>query len=398
MPCSPRKARHLLKKKKAEVIKLEPFTIKLTYGSSGYVQPIRLGMDPAYKTIGLSAISGKKEIYKSEIELRTDIPKLLEQKRMFRKNRRNRKTRYRKPRYLNRGRKEGWLSPSIQNKLDSHDRLVKNVKKILPVSEVITEIASFDVQRIRNPDIEGEEYQQGEQLGFWNTREYVLYRDNHTCRNCSGKSKDPVLQIHHIESRKTGSDSPDNLVTLCTICHKKYHSGEIELKLKRPKSFKAETLMSTIRWRLKNKLGSKHTYGYITKHYRIKYGLKKSHANDAFIIAGGTEGTIPLDCVIIQKQVRRNNRKLFRGKRSEINNKCPREMFGFRLFDKVIFEGRKYFIWARRQTGSFSLKNLTGNVQKRTYKKLKKIVGQVSFITEIQSSRLEAGVSLEEYR
>ena len=94
------------------------------------------------------------------------------------------------------------------------------------------EVASFDIQKIKNPEITGGEYQQGEQLNFWNVREYVLFRDNHTCQYCHGKSGDKVLNVHHLESRKTGGDAPNNLITLCETCHKKYHEGKIQLKQK----------------------------------------------------------------------------------------------------------------------------------------------------------------------
>lgn len=73
---------------------------------------------------------------------------------------------------------------------------------------------------------EGTDYQQGAQLGFWNVREYVLFRGDHTCQCCKGKSHDKILNVHHIESRKTGGDSPDNLITLCEYCHKQYHLGK----------------------------------------------------------------------------------------------------------------------------------------------------------------------------
>ena len=383
MPCNPARARHLLRDKKAEVVNLEPFTIQLLYGSSGHTQPITLGVDPGYKNIGLSAVTDKQELYRSEIEIRTDIPKLLEKRRMFRRTRRGRKTRYRKPRFLNRNQK-GWVPPSVRHKLDTHIRLVNMIKNILPVTEVIVEVANFDIQKIKNPDIEGMEYQQGDQLGFWNIREYVLHRDNHTCRHCNGKSSDKILQVHHIESRKTGGDSPGNLLTLCKTCHQDHHKGRIELKIKRPRSFKSETFMSIIRWRLVNKIDAGHTYGYITKYNRINLGREKSHTNDAFVIAGGKENTKRSDVIYIQKQVRRNNRKLFKGYRGEIPNQCNREVFGFKLFDKVIFEGKKYFVWSRRKRGQFLLKDLSGDKTERIYKKLEKIQGQKSFLVETQ--------------
>ena len=395
MPCSPGKARRLLKSKKARVVNLEPFTIQLLYGSSGYKQPVTLGIDPGYKNVGISVVSDKRELYRSEVELRTDIPKLMEKRRMFRRSRRGRKTRYREPRFLNRGH-PGWLAPSIRHKLDSCVRLVDRVRMILPISKVVVEVASFDIQKIKNPDIEGEMYQQGEMMGFWNVREYVLHRDDHRCRHCHGKSEDKILQVHHIHGKKHGATNrPEELLTVCKTCHDNHHKGLDVIVVKFVKRFKPETFMTTIRWKLVNILGAEHTYGYITKNNRIRYGLEKSHSNDAFVIAGGGKNTERLDVLYYQRQVRRNNRKLFKGNRSEIPNKCGREVFGFRLFDRVLFEGEKYFVWGRRKNGSFLLKNLSGDIVNRTYKKLRKIQGQSSFLTETQFfSVLKNGVLL----
>ena len=90
--------------------------------------------------------------------------------------------------------------------------IVKLVTEILPISQIIVEIAPFDIQKIKNPNIQGIEYQQGATGDFANLREYVLFRDKYTCKCCKGNSKDPVLQVHHIESRKTGGNAPNNLV------------------------------------------------------------------------------------------------------------------------------------------------------------------------------------------
>src|SRR5699024_4891645 len=103
---------------------------------------------------------------------------------------RNRKTRYRKPRFLNRTKPKGWLAPSVQHKVASHIKLVDKVHQILPIKSITVEVAQFNIQKINDPSIEGVEYQQGEQLGFWNIREYVFFRDKHTCKQCKGKSKD----------------------------------------------------------------------------------------------------------------------------------------------------------------------------------------------------------------
>ena len=165
MPCSPAKARHLLKERKAEVVRTEPFTIRLLYGSSGYRQEITLGIDAGSKHIGVSASTKKQELYSAEVELRTDIVGNLSVRRQNRRTRRNRKTRYRKARFLNRvkSKNKGWLAPSVENKIQTHIKTVNNVYKILPVSKIIIETASFDIQKIKNPDISGKEYQEGDQ-------------------------------------------------------------------------------------------------------------------------------------------------------------------------------------------------------------------------------------------
>lgn len=176
MPCKPGKARRLLKQKKAKVVKRTPFTIRLLYGSSGYKQPITLGVDAGSKVVGLSATTRKQELFSAEVQLRTDIVNLIATRREFRRSRRSRKTRYRKPRFQNRikSKKEGWIAPSVRNRIESHIKGIEEVHKILSVRKIIVETASFDMQKIKNSNIQGKEYQQGDQLNFWNVREYIL--------------------------------------------------------------------------------------------------------------------------------------------------------------------------------------------------------------------------------
>lgn len=175
------KVRRMLNSKQAKVIKRYPFTIQLLYETTDIVQPVSLGVDAGSKTIGTSVTTETAELYASEVKLRTDVVKNLFSRREYRRSRRNRKTRYRKARFNNRKRNEGWLAPSIRQKIDTHLTVIDKITKILPISEIYVEVASFDIQKIKNPDISGIEYQQGEQLDFWNIREYVLFRDNHTC-------------------------------------------------------------------------------------------------------------------------------------------------------------------------------------------------------------------------
>ena len=308
MPTYQQKATRLLKQGKAHVVSRKPFTIRLEYATGEAKQPITLGVDAGYKFVGVSAKTDKKEVFSAEVTLRTDIPKKLQERAMYRKNRRSRLW-HRKPRFDNRSKPKGWLAPSIQHKLDSHLRIVEKIKKLLPITKFIVEVASFDIQKIKNPDIEGKGYQQGEQLDFWNVREYVLHRDNHTCQHCKGKKKDKILQTHHINGKKEGAtDRPEELLTVCKTCHDEHHKGIDIIPKKKIKNFKPETFMTTIRWKIVNALDCEHTFGHITKTSRIKQGITKSHVNDAFVIADGTnqERCKPY----ITKQVRRNNRKL----------------------------------------------------------------------------------------
>lgn len=111
------KVRRLLKNSKAKVIKRCPFTIQLMYDGTAYTQDIMLGIDSGSKHIGVSATTADKELYAADIELRNDIVELLSTRRESRRTRRNRKTRYRKPRFNNRKRGDSWLAPSVRTKV-----------------------------------------------------------------------------------------------------------------------------------------------------------------------------------------------------------------------------------------------------------------------------------------
>ncbi|KKM04409.1 hypothetical protein LCGC14_1764500 [marine sediment metagenome] len=387
MPTTPKKAKTLLNKGEAHVITRTPFTIKLNKPTGETTQEVTLGVDAGYSNVGLSAITDKKEVHSSEVRLRIDMVKLNSERSMYRRTRRNRKTWYRQPRFLNRSKREGWLAPSLQHKLDTHIKLVQNMAKVLPFSKVIVEIASFDIQKIMNPDITNKEYQQGEQLDFYNVREYVFHRDNHTCQHCKGKSKDPVLVVHHIITRQTGGSRPENLVTLCKECHNKHHLGLIVLKVKKSKGFKEATFMSLIKSRVVDKLkelGFKvtSTYGYITKYNREALGLKKSHINDAFVIAGGNTQKRCDEHLV--KQVRKQNRKLFKGSRSHLRNTAPKFVKGFQRYDKVLYGKLECFVFGRRKTGYFNVRLLDGTVIRSSvsYKKLKLLESSRTLLKE----------------
>lgn len=364
------KVRILLKANKAKVVKRCPFTIRLLYESTTYTQPICLGVDAGSKHIGLSATTEHKVLFESDVELRNDLMNLLSTRRQNRRSRRSRKTRHRKPRFNNRRRKDGWLAPSVQNKVDTHLTVVRKVHEILLISEIIVETASFDIQKIKNPSISGTDYQKGEQLGFWNVREYVLFRDGHECQCCHGKSGDKILNVHHIESRKTGGNSPSNLITLCETCHKGYHRGTVQLPktIHRGMSFRNATFMGIMRWAFYDKLKALYpkvsmTYGYLTKNTRIRNYLPKDHYIDARCISGN-----PLaesnGVVYYQRKVRCHNRQIHKNTIQKgcyrKRNQAPYEVKGFRLYDKVCWKGQECFIFGRRSTGRMDLRLLDG--------------------------------------
>lgn len=398
MPCKEAKARKLLKQNKAIIAKHEPFTIQLTFECENQTQEISLGVDAGSKHIGISVTTEKQVLYEADVELRNDIVDKLSSRRETRRTRRNR-LRYRPARFNNRvhSKYKGWLAPSVEQKINSHIQIIKRLHQILPISRIIVETAQFDIQKIQNPYIKGEQYQQGDQMGFWNVREYVLFRDEHKCQYCKGKSKDNRLNVHHIESRKTGGNSPNNLITLCETCHNDYHQGKIQLNIKRGKSFRDAAFMGIMRKTLLLRLKKiypnvQETFGYITKSTRIENNLPKEHYIDARCISGNPLAK-PLGYYLYQKCIRRQNRKINRGKiikgGIKKKNRLAGDVFGFGLFDTVGYQKKRYFVFGRRKRGEFDIRTLDGekvNNGSISYKKLKLIQKNNNILTERRTS------------
>ena len=390
----------LLKNKRAHVVDLCPFTIQLDYETTTHVQEVSLGVDSGSKTIGLSATTETRELYAAEVQLRNDIVDLLSTRREARRTRRGR-IRHRKARFNNRvsTKKQGWLAPSIRQKIQTHETAIARVHRILPISRIVVETASFDTQRIKNPDVQGTDYQHGDQLGFWNVREYVLWRDGHKCQCCHGKSKDKVLNVHHIESRKTGGNSPDNLITLCETCHNAYHNGERpNFKPKRGKSLRDAAFMGIMRWALYESLKATYpdvnmTFGYITKHTRIANGLPKEHRVDARCISGNPMAE-ESECWYLMQKVRCHNRKIHKANMLKGGirklNQAPKEVHGYRLFDMVMYQGRIYHVFGRRTTGYFDIRDVEGNKVKKgavSHKQLTLLKHSGAYIINKQSNK-----------
>jgi len=308
MPTTPRKARILLKTGKAIVTKRIPFTIKLLYSGGETKQNINLGIDSGYQNIGFSVITEKKELVSGTVLLDNKMSSRISDKAMYRLLKR-RKLWYRKPRFNNRFKPDGWLPPSIERRYQAHSNLIKLLQSILPITKIIIEVGKFDIQKLDNPDINGTDYQQGDMYGYRNRIAFLLARESGVCQYCGKKYKqgDP-WRLHHIFGKE--KDRPQDWALLHEFCHKKLHKNHEEDKLrkKKSKSYKDSTFMNIIRKRFQEDLSCAITYGNITFQDRLDLGLEKSHVNDAFVIAKGSN---QIRCKEYQlKQTRRHNRKL----------------------------------------------------------------------------------------
>ena len=308
MPCTPAKARHLIKNKKAKVKKLYPFTIQLLFDCENQVQDLTLGVDTGFKHIGFSVVSDKKELISGTLNLDSRTSERLIEKRMYRRGRRN-KLWYRKPRFSNRKINDGWLPPSTERRYQTHVKLINLIKSILPIKKLNLELANFDIAKIENPLISGVSYKQGSKYGYQNTRSYLMAREKGLCQLCHNPfTKGNSSHIHHCKPKsEAGSNRPKNLALLHEKCHTKLHKQK--LKLTTAKEFKQSTFMNIVKNKFKLDFPNlNETFGYITFLKRNDIGLIKTHFNDAFVIANGTDQERCKVSIINQKH--RNNRAI----------------------------------------------------------------------------------------
>ena len=401
------KVYRLLKTQKAHIVSYEPFTIQLDYEPDTHIiQPLTLGVDSGAIHSGYSVANEHREYYSAEIIARDNISKKLSNKRMYRKQRRSRKTRYRKPRFKNRkNKKKGWLPPSLEQKVAVQLNEIDHLHHYFPIENIIVEVAEFDIQKIKDPNISGIGYQQGTLYGY-NIRNYLLEKHGRKCFYC-GKTVSDFEVEHMIPKIRGGSDRIDNLTLSCHDCNQKKDTLTAEefikqtlpakkaaTKLKQLPNekhlFKYMTYMNATRWSLYNAIDEKYpnvtmTYGYITKYNRIKAGLPKTHHIDAKCITGFA--TVPsMGQTVVKIKMRRHNRQLHqatfsKGHVRKIGN-LPTVVFGFQLYDIVLFNNHHYYIKGRRSSGYFALVSLEGlKDENRSYKKLTKLAHTNAYLT-----------------
>ena len=363
MPCSQAKARKLLKSQRASVVTCYPFTIRLNFVCENKIQDVQMGIDSGYQNIGYSCVSATQELACGTVVMDGKTSERLTERRMYRRGRRN-KLWYRKPRFLNRKKKEGWLPPSTQRRYDTHLKIIRQLKKVLPISSVTIEVANFDIAKIENFQIEGVDYQQGDMYGYQNMRSYLMARERGCCQLCHKPfTKGQPSHIHHcLERNKTGSNRAKNLAILHKKCHDRLHQKK--LKLAAPKSYKPNTYMAIIRKKFWADVPDlKVSYGYITFVNRIALQIEKTHYNDAFVIAGGGDQQRIEPVEIIQKH--KNNRVL------QLNRKgfapsIRKQRYAIQPKDLVWIEGERKVTGGVHQLGrrvivdkkSIALKNI----------------------------------------
>jgi 5-methylcytosine-specific restriction endonuclease McrA len=228
MPCTPRRARLLLARKRAVVHRLSPFTIRLKDRrvQESALQPVVLKIDPGSKTTGL-ALARVEETSEGEVHHALhlaevshrgeEIRERLRKRAVYRRRRRSTNLRYRQPRFLNRRRPPGWLAPSLRSRIDNVLSWARRYRRWIPLVRLDVERVRFDTQLLQNPEIAGVAYQRGELAG-WEVRAYLLEKSEHRCAYC-GRTNAP-FELDHIQPRsRGGSHRVSNLALSCHACN-----------------------------------------------------------------------------------------------------------------------------------------------------------------------------------
>jgi 5-methylcytosine-specific restriction endonuclease McrA len=402
-PIHSAQARQLLRNKKAAIYRQFPFTIILKESRpDSPVSPLRLKLDPGAKTTGIALLNDLtgEVVFVAELKHRGfAIRELLTSRRQLRRGRRARKTRYRQPRFLNRTRREGWLAPSLQSRIENIKTWVKKLRKFALIESISQELVRFDMQLMANPSIQGKEYQQGTLAGY-ETREYLLEKWNRQCAYCG--VKDVPFQVEHIHPKsKGGSDSITNLTLSCEKCNVKKGTKDIKDFLKKDLSKLEEILkqakrpladaaaVNTTRFALLKVLKAtglpvETGSGGLTKFNRSQQQLEKTHWIDAACVGQSTpilniKGLLPL---LITANGHGSRQSCRTDKYGFPSRHVPREKihFGFQTGDivkAVVTTGKKIGTYvgkvAIRSSGSFNISTKNGLIQGISHKFCKRI-------------------------
>ena len=304
MPCSEKRARQLLERRRAVVHRMYPFTIRLKDRIGGDVQPVRVKLDPGSKTTGLAVVrehaDGPQVLHLAEIKHRgSTVAKSMESRSNSRRRRRSANLRYREPRFDNRRRPAGWLTPSMRSRVGNILTWIARLRRICPVSALSQELVKFDLQKEQNPEISGIEYQQGTLAGY-EMREYLLAKWGRKCAYCD--KTDVPLQIEHIQPKaRGGSSRASNLALACEKCNTNKGAKPVEEFLKsRPEvlerilkqakaPLKDAAAVNATRWELFRRLQAtglpvKTSSGGRTKWNRSRLDIPKAHSLDALCV------------------------------------------------------------------------------------------------------------------
>jgi 5-methylcytosine-specific restriction endonuclease McrA len=392
-PVMPGKARILLSNGKAAVLRRYPFTIILKRGSQAPVEPIRLKIDPGSKQTGIALVSEvtKKVLFALVLTHRgLKIKASLDSRRAIRRARRNRNTRYRAPRFLNRTKQKGRLAPSLQHRVETVMTWIRKLSRFAPVEALSQELVRFDLQQIENPEISDIKYQQGTLAGY-EVRQYLLEKWGRKCSYCSAENT--PLQIEHIHPKaKGGTNRISNLCLSCEPCNTKKGTQDItEFLKKKPevlkriqaqakRPLKDAAAVNSTRWRLwkeltKTGLPIEAGSGGRTKFNRSVQGYPKEHWIDAACVGPSGETVVispELKPLLVKatghgcRQVTRTDRFGF----SRQSAKKGGSIFGFKTGDivRTTVSGGKYAGThsgrvAVRGRGSFVITTSTSKVE-----------------------------------
>jgi 5-methylcytosine-specific restriction endonuclease McrA len=315
MPCSEKRARLLLERGRARVHRLVPFTIRLVDRrvEDSVLQPVRLKIDPGSKTTGIALARESEDVDADTGEIHRSahvlflaelahrghaIRDALTQRRAFRRRRRG-NLRHRTVRFDNRTRRDGWLPPSLQHRVDTIMTWVRRLCHWAPVTALSQELVRFDTQAVQNPEISGIEYQQGTLAGY-EVREYLLEKWGRKCAYCDAQNV--PLEIDHIHPRSQGgSDRVSNLTLACRPCNQRKANRDVaDFLAKYPERIRKilaqakvplrdAAAVNSTRWMLFHRLKATALpvevgTGGRTKWNRAQLGIPKTHALDAVCV------------------------------------------------------------------------------------------------------------------